>query len=319
MMRLLVIIPAFNEEEHIGEVIKSIPKKIPGISEIKVVVIDDGSTDNTVKTAEASGAMVIQNYFNRGLGVTFNRGLQYAIDNNFDGMVNIDADGQFAPEDIVRLLKPIQNNEADFVTGSRFIDKNYCPKMPLIKFWGNKMMAYWISRLIGRKFYDVSCGFRAYSKEALLSLNLQGKFTYTQEAFLNLAFKRLRIREVPIKVEYSANRRSKIAPNVFTYGLRTAKIIFRTYRDYKPLTFFVRVGTFFFLGALFFEAILFFTYLTRGTFTPHIWSGFVGAVFLFISIAFFVIGIFADMNDRIRLNQEKILYYLKKQKINRKS
>lgn len=319
MMRLLVIIPAFNEEEHIGEVIKSIPKKIPGISEIKVVVIDDGSTDNTVKTAEASGAMVIQNYFNMGLGVTFNRGLQYAIDNNFDGMVNIDADGQFAPEDIVRLLKPIQNNEADFVTGSRFIDKNYCPKMPLIKFWGNKMMAYWISRLIGRKFYDVSCGFRAYSKEALLSLNLQGKFTYTQEAFLNLAFKKLRIREVPIKVEYSANRRSKIAPNVFIYGLRTAKIIFRTYRDYKPLAFFIRIGTFFFLGALFFEAILFFTYLTRGTFTPHIWSGFVGAVFLFISIVFFVIGLLADMTDRIRLNQEKILYYLKKQKINRKS
>lgn len=319
MMRLLVIIPAFNEEEHIGEVIKSIPKKIPGISEIKVVVIDDGSTDNTVKTVEASGAMVIQNYFNMGLGVTFNRGLQYAIDNNFDGMVNIDGDGQFAPEDIVRLLKPIQNNEADFVTGSRFIDKNYCPKMPLIKFWGNKMMAYWISRLIGRKFYDVSCGFRAYSKEALLSLNLQGKFTYTQEAFLNLAFKRLRIREVPIKVEYSANRRSKIAPNVFIYGLRTAKIIFRTYRDYKPLAFFIKVGIFFFLGALFFESILFFTYLTRGTFTPNIWSGFVGAVFLFISIVFFVIGVLADMNDRIRLNQEKILYYLKKQKINRKS
>jgi len=314
-MKLLVVIPAFNESEHIGEVIKGIPDKIPGISDIKIMVIDDGSVDNTAGIAQASGAMVSKNYFNMGLGVAFDRGLQYALENNFEAMVTIDADGQFAAEDIVRLLEPIQNKEADLVSGSRFIDKNYYPKMPLIKFWGNKIMAYLISRLIGRRFYDVSCGFRAYSKEALLSLNLQGDFTYTQETFLNLAFKKLKIREVPIKVEYSPDRRSKIAPNVFTYGLRAAKIIFRTYRDYKPLAFFIGISGLFFLVALFFEFILLFTLLTRGTFTPNIWSGFVGAIFLFISIIFFVIGILADMNDRIRLNQEKILYYLKKQNI----
>lgn len=313
-MKLLITIPCLNEEKNLGDVIRRMPKNIKGISEVKILVIDDGSTDDTVNIARSFGVGLLQNGYNMGLGVTFDRGLQYAIENDFDIMVNIDGDGQFAPKDIVRLLEPIQNSEADFVSGSRFIDKNCYPKMPLTKFWGNKMMASLISRLVGRKFYDVSCGFRAYSKEAMLSLNLQEEFTYTQEALLNLAFKKLRIKEVPIKVEYSADRRSRIATNVFTYGVRTAEIIFRTYRDYKPLSFFAGIGSFFFLVAVFFESILLFTYLTTGAFTPHKWSGFVGAVFLFLSVVFFVIGVLAGMNDRIRLNQEKILYYIRKQK-----
>jgi len=310
--KLLVAIPAYNEEEKIGEVIQNIPKEITGVSKIHVVVVDDGSTDNTSKIAKNLGAAVIKNYYNMGVGVVFSRGLQYAVDNNFDLMVNIDGDAQFNPKDIPKLIKPIVENSADFVTASRFVNKDYFPKMPLPKFWGNKLMSILISRLVGKKFYDVSCGFRAYSKRALLSLNLHGSFTYTQETFIDLSFKRLKIVEVPVKVKYFSSRTSKISSNLFIYGINTLKIILKTYRDYKPFSFFSFIALFFFILSVFFGSILLWTYFSRGSFSPNIWSGFVGGTFLFISVTFFVMGLSTDVLNRIRINQEKILYLLKR-------
>src|SRR4030043_2118896 len=224
--KLLVLIPAYNEEEKIGEVIQNIPGKLNGVSEVYILVIDDGSTDNTAKIARDSGAAVIKNYFNMGVGSVFGKGLQYALDNNFDSMISIDGDGQFNPGDISKLIKPIMENNADLVTASRFIDKNYYPRMPLFKFWGNKLMSIFISKLVGKKFYDVSCGFRAYSEKTLLSLNLHGRFTFSQETFIDLSFKRLRILEIPIKVKYFPSRVSKISSNLFIYGVNALKVIF---------------------------------------------------------------------------------------------
>lgn len=310
--KLLVVIPAFNEEEKIGEVIQGIPKELSGISETHIVVIDDGSTDNTVEIASSLGAEVIRHYCNMGVGAAFGRGLKYALDNNFDLMVNIDGDAQFNPEDISKLIKPITENGADFVTASRFSNKDFFPKMPLFKLWGNKVMSILISRLIGKRFYDVSCGFRAYSREALLSLNLHGSFTYTQETFIDLSFKRLRIIEIPIKVKYFPSRISKVASNLFKYAVNTLKIIVGTYRDYKPFSFFSGIALFFFISGILFMSILLCTYISRGTFSPNIWSGFVGGSLLFIAITFFVVGLSADISSRLRINQENILYFLKR-------
>jgi glycosyltransferase involved in cell wall biosynthesis len=310
--KLLVIIPAFNEEEKIGEVIQNIPGKIKEISKIQILVIDDGSTDQTTRIASGLGAEVIKHHYNMGIGAAFSTGLQYALDNNFDLMVNIDGDSQFNPKDIPRLLEPILNDNFDFVTASRFIDKDYFPKMPLVKFWGNKLMSILISKIVGKRYYDVSCGFRAYSKKALLSLNLHGSFTYTHELFIDLSFKRLNIVEIPIKVKYFPSRVSKISSNLFSYGINTFKIILETYRDYKPFTFFSYIALFFFIISVFFGTILLYTYASIGTFHPNVWSGFVGGIFLFISITFFIVGISANLIRRIRINQEKILYLLKK-------
>lgn len=310
--KLLVAIPAYNEEDKIGEVIQNIPRKISGISKVHVLVIDDGSTDNTAKIAGDLGAEVIKNYFNMGYGVAFGKGLQHALDNNFDLMVSIDGDAQFDPKDIPKLIKPIIENNADLVTASRFINKNYYPRMPLSKFWGNKLMSIFISKLVGKKFYDVSCGFRAYSQKTLFSLNLHGKFTFSQETFIDLSFKRLKIVEVPIKVKYFPSRISKISSNLFKYGINALKIILETYRDYKPFTFFSYIALFFFLISIFFGSILLHTYISLGSFHPNVWSGFVGGTFLFISIIFFIVGISADIIKRIRINQEEILYLLKR-------
>lgn len=316
--KLLVAIPAYNEEEKIGEVIQNIPDEIEGISKIYILVVDDGSTDKTAKIAADSGVEILKNYINMGYGVSFGKALQYAVDNSFDLMVSIDGDAQFDPKDIPKLIKPIIEDEADLVTASRFVNKDYYPKMPLSKFWGNKLMSILISKVIGRKFYDVSCGFRAYSQKTLLSLNLHGKFTFSQETFIDLSFKGLRILEIPIKVKYFPSRVSKISSNLFTYGIKALKIIAETYRDYKPFAFFSYISLFFLIISAIFGSILLHTYITIGSFHPNVWSGFVGGTFFFISVIFFIVGISADIIKRIRVNQEEILYLLKKNSLKNK-
>jgi hypothetical protein len=247
-----------------------------------------------------------------GVGFSFRRGLDYAIDNGFNTMVNIDGDGQFDPREIPKLLKPILDESADFVTSSRFIGKRSIDNMPIAKLWGNHIMSFLISSLVGKRYLDVSCGFRAYSKRSLLSLNLHGKFTYTQETFIDLSFKGLNIKEIPIKVKYFPARRSKVASNLFIYAINTLKIILGTYRDYRPLAFFSIIALIFLIIGISFEIVLLWTYISRGTFSPNIWSGFVGAAFFFLSVIFFIVGLSADILSRIRLNQENILYLLKK-------
>jgi glycosyltransferase involved in cell wall biosynthesis len=310
--KLLVLIPAFNEGDMIGEVIDKIPRNITGITRTDILVINDGSTDNTADIARKKGAEVIDNYNNMGVGFSFGRGLQYAVENDFDMMVNIDGDGQFDPGDMPRLLKPIQLEGADFVTASRFTGKKSITNMSPAKLWGNRLMSSLISRIVGEKFLDVSCGFRAYSKRALLSLNLHGRFTYTQETFIDLSFKGLNIKEIPITVSYFPSRKSKVASNLFIYGINTLKIILGTYRDYRPLAFFSVISLIFLVIGIGFESVLLWTYISRGSFSPNIWSGFVGAAFFFLSVIFFIVGLSANILNRIRLNQENILFLLKK-------
>ena len=176
-MRLLISIPAYNEEKTIADVIKSIPSHIEGVDSIEILVINDGSSDATREHALSAGTRVISHAENLGLSRTFQKGVHEALIRHVDIMVNIDADGQFDGQDIPRLINPIIKNEADFVAASRFIDKSLVPTMPKLKRWGNKKVSQLISFIAGRKFYDVSCGFRAYSKEALLHLNLFGKYS----------------------------------------------------------------------------------------------------------------------------------------------
>jgi len=312
-MKLIIIIPAYNEEDSIVKIIKDIPQSMEGIDNISILVIDDGSIDNTVTSIESNtNALVISHSENKGVGAAFQTGVNYALKQRADLMVNIDADRQFNPEDIPQLIKPILNNQADFVTASRFIDKEFIPEMPKIKLWGNKKVACLISWLTKKKFYDVSCGFRAYNKEAILNLNLFGQFTYVQETFLDLSFKGLQIKEVPIKVKYFSKRQSRIYKGVFHYAINTLKIIFRTLRDYRPLKFFSSIGlTIFFLG-LIPDIFVIIHYFQVGGFTPYKALGFTGLFLNIIGLGILFLALVTDMLYRIRMNQEKLLYYEKK-------
>jgi len=278
----------------------------------QIIVIDDGSVDKTEDQARSGGAFVIRHDVNKGVGASFCTGLEYVLEKGFDIMVNIDGDGQFSPLDIPKLIDPIIEGDSDFVTASRFIDPKLTPDIPKIKRWGNQWMSMLISWLIGRRFYDVSCGFRSYSRETLMKLNLLGSFTYTQESFIDLAFKGVRIKEVPVKVKYFKNRKSRVSLNLFYYAFQTLKIILRSYRDYRPLRFFWSIAGLLMLISIFFSSILLVHYIRTGIFSGQIWSGFVGAFFFMNAIGFFLMGIIADILHRIRINQERILYKLKK-------
>jgi glycosyltransferase involved in cell wall biosynthesis len=314
-MHLVIVMPALNESATIGEVISSLPEKFAGINRVNVVVVDDGSTDNTREIASDRGAVVVSHSKNLGVGAAFQTGVNKALDLKADIMVNIDADGQFDTSDIPSIINPLIEGEADFVTASRFLDKNLRPVMPWIKYLGNKAMSLLISKLTKRKFYDVSCGFRAYSKESLLRLNLFGKFTYTQETFIDLAFKGLRIKELPVRVKgVREHGKSRVASNLFKYGLNSLRIILHSFIDYRPLSVFGALAFILFLVGVPFGMFFIIHYLKTGKFSPHIWAGFTSGFFVVMSFVVFVFSLLGDMLSRMRLNQEEILYNIKKEK-----
>lgn len=312
--KLAITIPAYNEDISIGKVICEIPREIEGIDDIEIIVIDDGSKDRTAEAAMEAGAnRIVSHLSNRGVGAAFSSGLSAALETGADIIVNIDADGQFDPKDIPRLIEPILRREAEFVTASRFMDQALEPDMPFIKRLGNGLFVWIINKVTAQKFTDTQCGFRAFSRKAALKLNLFGKFTYTQEVFLDLVNKDIVIKEVPVKVIYPKDRRSRVVKNPFLYGFKALAIIIRTVRDSAPLFFFGSVSMFFLISGSVSGSWLFVRWLLTGEVTPYRSFVTVIAVLLIIGLILGVLALMADMFSRQRRIQEEILFYNKLQ------
>lgn len=312
-LKLVVMIPAYNEEEKIGDVIRDIPKNIEGIEKVEIIVINDGSTDNTYKVASVNGTHIISHSHNMGLGIAFHSGLKKALEIGADIIVNIDADGQFDPNDIPKLIDPIMENDADFVTASRFLDKNLLPDMPLIKIFGNRLFTCTINKITGQHFTDTQCGFRAFSREAALRLNLFSEFTYTQEVFLDLVNKNIRIKEIPVKVKYYKDRKSKVVNNCVLYGIKVVAIITRAVRDSRPLTFFGIFGLVFLVTGFITGSWLIIRWLMTRMVSPYTSLVNVTVVLLILGFLLIILALIADMLSRNRKIQEEILYLMKKQ------
>lgn len=312
-LSLLVILPALDEAATVARVIAAIPARIEGVRSIEVLVVDDGSTDETAKLARGAGAWVISHGTNRGVGAALQTGLAEAIRRCVDITVNMDSDGQFDPAHIPRLIAQVASNKADMATASRFADKRLVPAMPLTKRMGNAGMSFIVSRLAGKRFADVSCGFRAYSREALLRLVLTGAFTYTQETFLVLANKGMRIVEVPLKVRgVREHGESRVASNLFRYAIRTSSIIFASVRDHRPDRFFGAAAFAILVASLGFGGFFVGHRIVVGRFSPQIWSGFVSAFLFGLATLVFALGQVALMLARLRGVQEQQLYLLRK-------
>jgi glycosyltransferase involved in cell wall biosynthesis len=308
-MKLVVLIPALNEEASLAGVLARIPATIDGIDEIETVVVDDGSIDGTRNVALACGAYVISHPTNLGLGRAFSNGIDAALRRGADIIVNLDADGQHPPEKIDELIAPILEGHADFTTATRFAHPELIPDMPKLKIFGNSLMARLTGWACGRPFTDVACGFRAYSRLTALKINIFGAFTYTQESLVDLHRKALTMVEVPIAIRGVRQvGDSRIAHSVVRYGIRTVTILARAVRDRLPLTFFGTIGIILTVFGLATELVVLVNYILTAQTQPYQSFTILGAVLLILGAFSFLTALLADMLGRVRETQEQLLY-----------
>lgn len=312
-MKLIVLIPAYNEEITIEQAVEQVPRDIEGIDEVEVVVINDGSKDKTAQLAAEKGAVVISHAINMGVGAAFSTGIMTALKRHADIIVNMDADLQFNPLDIPALIQPILKGEAGFVTASRFKDKSLIPDMPRIKIFGNRLVAGIINYITKKNFSDVSCGFRALSHDAALRINLFGDFTYTQETFIDLVQKNVSVKEIPLKIRGEREHgESRVAKNVIRYGVRSLIIMLRAMRDFKPLKFFGIMGLTSLIIGIAGEVFVFIHWLIFSRTSPFQSILVIGGSFIIIGFILILLALIADMLGRIRRIEEENLYFNKK-------
>ncbi len=223
MCRVIVALPAYNEERTVGHVIRSIRRSVHIGMDHLILVVDDGSTDKTIKAAIDAGVdIVVSHVSNAGVCGAYETACHMSLEYGADIICSIDADGQFNPSEIDRLLEPIAQDEADVVIGSRFLREDGVSCIPTLNMITNCMMARIVSFLMGVRLHDVESGFRAISKEAAESLELTGVGSFSHDMLLDLSSKGFRIKEVPVNVTYYRNRTSRVVKSLLGYGLKSA-------------------------------------------------------------------------------------------------
>lgn len=318
-MKLVIFSICKDEAATVSELLKRMPKKIKGIEKIETLVISDGSTDGTAQIARQAGATkVIDGLKQKRLAYRFEEAIQTVLSMGADVAVNIDGDLQFAPEDIPILLKPILEDGADFVAADRFTDpvtgqRRKPTDMPGGKYWANRLGAWIVGNLSGEKFYDVTCGFRAYTKKAMLAMNINSTYTYTQESFQVMAVKKMHIVAVPVDVKYYAGRKSRVVRSFWQFLFGSALNILRAYRDYAPLRFFGALGVILITPGIIMSGFTAVHWATTGRISPYIAVGSFGLYLITMAFIVWALGLVADMLDRMLNNQEKILENLKSQ------
>lgn len=318
-MKLVVFSICKDEANTIGKVLDQIPQKINGIDQIVKWVISDGSSDDTANIARKHGAQVYEGVTQKRLAYRFQQALDIVLSEKADIAVNIDGDLQFNPKDIPQLVEPVINGEYDFVAADRFTDpktgqRKKPANMPANKYWANRLGAWIVGQLSQQRFRDVTCGFRAYNRKAMLALNLNGKYTYTQESFQQLASKQINIKCLPIKVTYYKDRKSRVVTSFSRFLFSSALNILRAFRDFAPLRFFGLLGLVGLIIGLVLLVFLSVYWLQTGQFTPYKSVGLAGLYFISAALVLWVLGLVADMLHRMINNQEKIILLLKEDK-----
>ncbi len=313
-MKLIVNLPAYNEEAKIAETIGRIPRTFHGVDTVLVQVIDDGSVDHTVQEAKKGGAdIIVSHNGNRGLGVMFRTARESALENGADILVNIDADGQFDPKDIQKMIDPILNHTADMVIADRF-SQSSAKNIPFIKDKLNRLGAWIVGNALNTTVSDLTCGFRAHNRETLLRLNDPTGFTYTQETIIDAIGKNLKLLWVPVTVTYFENRKSRVVKTVWRYVNNSSRIIIKAFRDIRPMKFFATPGLILILIALILLALFLSLYFPEMKVVPYRNYLFASAVFFLIGLQLVIFGLITDMIKGSRILNEEILYRMRVEK-----
>lgn len=216
-MKLVIVLPAFNESAVIYKVLKTLPKELKGITDIETVVINDGSTDKTAEEVQKAGVQIISHPLNRGLGAAIKTGMEFAKKKNKDIMVTFDSDGQHNPNDIQKVIEPLLKKEADLVIGSRFIKFQKVPLDRLFLNWIANVVTFF---LYGILITDSQSGLRSLSKKAINLIDFKAdRMDFSSEILLEAKRNNLRIKEVPIKAIYSQYSRFKGQKNTNAFPI----------------------------------------------------------------------------------------------------
>jgi len=291
-MKLFVQIPCLNEEGTLASVISDIPRRLNGIDEVKVLVIDDGSSDKTSEVACKAGAdYVLRLPYPQGLARAFSAGINRCLELGADVIVNTDGDHQYEGKDIPRLILPILQGKADIVIGDRQVKKlaHFSPVKRSLQKLGSRAVGV----LSSVRVPDATSGFRAYSREAALRLNVFSKFTYTLETIIQAGKNQIAVTHVPIQAN-GPTRQSRLFANIPTYLKRSVSTILRIYALYEPLrTLFYIGGVVFSLGVV--GVLRFLFYWLIGDGDGHVQSLIISAVLLILGFQVGVLGILADL------------------------
>ena len=290
-MKLIIQIPCYNEAETLEIALNDLPKHIDGIDEIEYLIINDGSADNTVEVAKNWGVHYVVNFRkNKGLAKGFMAGLDACLRNGADIIVNTDADNQYCGEDIEKLVRPILEGKTDIVIGERPIDQtaHFSPLKKKLQHFGS-----WVVRKASKSSIpDAPSGFRAYSREAAMQLNVTNEYTYTLETIVQAGRNRIPMDSVPIRTNAEL-RPSRLFSSMMGYVKRSMLTIIRAYIMYKPLKFFTIVGSIPFFGGLIL-GIRYLVYMFMGGAAGHIQSLILAAVLLMKGFMTYIIGLQAD-------------------------
>ena len=314
-MKLIIQIPCLNEEQTLPETLKDLPKSLNGIDDIEVLIIDDGSTDRTVEFAKEHGAHhVLRLTNNKGLAKAFIFGISHSLKLGADIIVNTDADNQYFGGDIEKLVQPILDKRADIVIGNRQVEtiSHFSP----IKILLQKLGSWTVRQLSGTTIPDATSGFRAYSKEAALQMNVISDFTYTVETIISAGNKNLAIEHTPVRTNKKL-RESRLFPSIQIYLRRTLVTMLKVYSMYRPLKLFtIAGGTIFLIGFAIGCRYLFFFF--QGQTEGHIQSLILSAITLIVGFQIIMLGIAAELIAINRQLLEDIQLRVKKKEVESK-
>ena len=291
-MKVIVQIPCYNEEATLPQTLADIPRRIDGIDQVEVLVVDDGSSDDTAGAARRAGAdHVVRHTRNRGLARAFRTGIDTSLALGADILVNTDADNQYAGSAIPELIRPILEGRADIVIGDRGTDR--LPHFSRNKRLLQRLGSFVVRRLSGTSVPDAVSGFRALSRAAALRLNVVSSFSYTIEMLIQAGNERMAVASVPVPVN-PQTRESRLFRSVPQFLLQSLRTMVRTYTMYKPLRVFTCLGlTLVLIGALPVTRFLIFFFQGQGG--GHLQSLVLGGVLLVSGFVSLLVGVVADL------------------------
>ena len=308
-MKLIIQIPCFNEAETLEVTLNDLPKHIDGIDEIEYLIIDDGSHDNTAEVAKKWGVhYVVRFRRNKGLTKGFMAGLDACLKNGADIIVNTDADNQYCGADIETLVRPILDKKAHIVIGERPIDdtEHFTPLKKKLQHFGS-----WVVRKASKTTIpDAPSGFRAYSREAAMRINVINDYTYTLETIVQSGREKMAVMSVPIRTNPEL-RESRLFHSMWGYIKKSMLTIVRTYLMYRPLYFFFMLGSILALvGVGFF--VRYFVFFCSGEGGGHLQSLILASTLLIVGFQTIVVGLLGDVISANRKILQDVQYHVRK-------